>query len=65
MAAAAAQYWLAAAVAAAACMHAGAAPMPHIVVLLVDDLGHYDVGFTGNREVTSPTIDGLAAQVCV
>ena len=40
-----------------------ASPLPHIVMLLVDDWGHADVGFhrqSGFNETVTPNIDGLA-----
>jgi arylsulfatase A-like enzyme len=44
----------------------GAAPVrsapPNVVVLLADDAGWGDYGFTGNRSVRTPRLDALAAQ---
>lgn len=40
-----------------------ASPLPHIVMLLVDDWGHADVGFhrqAGFNETVTPNLDGLA-----
>ena len=39
---------------------AAAAPQPHILLMLADDMGHYNIGWR-NPEVRSPTIDALAA----
>jgi len=39
---------------------ADVAPRPHIVMLLVDDLGHNDVGWK-NPQISTPTLDGLVA----
>ncbi len=35
---------------------------PNILVIVADDLGYGDLGFTGSKDVRTPTIDGLAAQ---
>eukprot|EP00036_Acanthoecidae_sp_10tr_P003623 CAMPEP_0182938072 /NCGR_PEP_ID=MMETSP0105_2-20130417/43199_1 /TAXON_ID=81532 ORGANISM="Acanthoeca-like sp., Strain 10tr" /NCGR_SAMPLE_ID=MMETSP0105_2 /ASSEMBLY_ACC=CAM_ASM_000205 /LENGTH=553 /DNA_ID=CAMNT_0025077337 /DNA_START=14 /DNA_END=1675 /DNA_ORIENTATION=+ len=51
---------LCAVVAAAAAKRA--APRPHILFTLIDDLGHADLGYhleTADREVQTPVIDGL------
>ncbi|HUR58777.1 MAG TPA: arylsulfatase [Opitutaceae bacterium] len=41
------------------------APRPNIVYLLVDDLGHTDVGFTGSKDIRTPHIDRLAKEGAV
>ena len=49
---------------------AGASPRPHIVFVLMDDLGFDDVGYGGgggdaggdDDDVSTPTIDGLARE---
>jgi len=37
-----------------------AAPRPHIVFLLIDDLGYADAGFNGGKDIRTPHIDALA-----
>lgn len=44
----------------AAAAQAAAAPRPHILYVVADDLGWNDVGFHGS-EIATPTLDGLAA----
>jgi len=39
-----------------------AAPKPNLFFFLADDLGYYDMGFTGNRHVHTPYIDNLVAK---
>ncbi|KOG44236.1 Tat pathway signal sequence domain protein [Streptomyces virginiae] len=40
----------------------GAAPPPHLVVVLADDLGYGDLGAYGQKLITTPHIDRLAAE---
>ena len=35
---------------------------PDLVVILFDDLGYGDVGFTGNQMIATPHMDSLAAK---
>ena len=38
---------------------------PNIVLLIADDLGWRDLGCYGDRQISTPNIDGLAAEKCV
>lgn len=42
-------------------VHAETAARPNIVVILADDLGYADVGFTGGKTIKTPHLDRLAA----
>ena len=35
---------------------------PHIVLIVGDDVGHFNVGYNGNPEVKTPRMDELAAE---
>ena len=38
-----------------------AATRPNILIILADDLGYADTGFTGSKVVQTPNLDRLAA----
>ena len=38
------------------------APRPNVVVIMVDDMGFADCGFTGCRDYTTPNIDRIASE---
>lgn len=38
---------------------------PHIIAILVDDLGVGDFGFSGGRDIPTPNIDALAREGCI
>lgn len=44
----------------AAAAVAAAAPRPHVVFLLADDLGRADCGFMGGKDIHTPNLDRLA-----
>ena len=57
------QTFLSAAALACCALAADAATKPHIVMILQDDLGHYDVGFdTAAKKTYTQNISGLAAE---
>ena len=38
------------------------APKPNVILILADDLGHGDTGYTGVTDIATPNIDRLAAE---
>ncbi|MCF3109193.1 sulfatase [Niabella sp. CC-SYL272] len=42
------------------CFGAGAQARPNIILILADDLGYKDCGFTGSKTFQTPVIDGLS-----
>lgn len=38
---------------------------PHIITILVDDIGVGDFGFSGGRDIPTPNIDALAREGCI
>ncbi|MCD2423042.1 sulfatase [Niabella pedocola] len=42
------------------CLGAGAQTRPNIILILADDLGYMDCGFTGSKIFQTPVIDGLS-----
>ncbi|RYD49440.1 MAG: sulfatase [Verrucomicrobiaceae bacterium] len=43
----------------------GAASKPNIIVILVDDIGVGDLGFSGGKDIPTPHIDALAKAGCI
>lgn len=43
-----------------ACAMCAAADNPNVLIILADDLGYGDLGFTGSKEIFTPQIDALA-----
>ena len=41
------------------------ARQPNILLILLDDMGYRDVGFVGNRYISTPNIDKIAKSVAV
>ena len=37
-----------------------ASSRPNILIILADDLGYGDLGFTGSKEISTPRLDSLA-----
>jgi arylsulfatase A-like enzyme len=33
---------------------------PHLVTVIMDDFGYHNVGYHGNKEIRTPTLDRLA-----
>lgn len=38
-----------------------AAERPNIVVIMADDMGYADAGFTGSKDILTPNLDNIAA----
>ncbi len=55
------QLWLACAAAAAITLSGRADPPPNIVLIVIDDAGYNELGYTGENPFVTPNIDGLAA----
>jgi len=53
---------LAALIAVCCCLTAAAAERPNVIVIVADDLGWADVGFHGNAEIDTPSLDRLARE---
>lgn len=42
-------------------LSAALATRPHIIFVMVDDFGYYDVGYHGNPEAATPNMDALVS----
>ena len=40
----------------------GSPDHPNVILIMADDLGYGDVGFTGNEKIKTPSLDNLAAE---
>lgn len=45
-----------------ACQSSSEAPRPNVILVMADDMGYGDVGFTGNTVVRTPCLDALSAE---
>lgn len=46
-------------------LHAAASARPNVLLIVTDDQGYSDFGFTGNTRVRTPVIDRLAAESAI